>query len=153
MNTRTDEHGVALVLALWMLVILGLVGTLLLSSSNVEMRLAANNRNMRTALYTSDAAVQYAKSDSTIYTTIGSGAGAFPAGATPGTYTLNNVPIGANSAQRINVAYLTVGPPPPGSGIDASKYQTVYFSAQAVGVGPNNSQALVEVQIAKPILK
>lgn len=142
----------ALVLALWMLVILGMVGSMLLSSSNVEMRLAANDRHALAALFTADAAIQYAKSDPEIFTTIGSGGGAYPVGGPAGTYTLNTVPIGTNTAQTVNVTYLTVGPPPVGSGLPAT-YMAQYFSVQATGVGPNNSQVLVESQIGKVIPK
>lgn len=152
MNRFANERGVALVLALWMLVILGLVGTMLLAGSNVEMRLAANDRNAQTALFTADAAIQYAKSDPAIYTTIGSGTGAFPAGATAGTYTLNNVAVGTNRAQNVNVTYLTLGPPPVGSGLPAT-YQAQYFSVQATGVGPNNSQVVIESQVGRIIPK
>jgi hypothetical protein len=141
---------VALVLSLWMLVILGLVGTMLLAGSNVEMRLAANDRHSQAALYTGDAAIQFAKSDPAIYTTIGPGTGAFPVGATAGTYTLNNVTVGQNTAQNVKVTYLTLGPPPEGSGLPAT-YQAQYFSLQATGVGPNNSQVLIESQVGKVI--
>jgi hypothetical protein len=131
-----------------MLVILGLVGTMLLAGANVELRLSANDRHSQTALYTGDAAIQFAKSDPNIYTTIGPGTGAFPTGATPGTYTLTNVAVGPNTAQNVKVTYLTVGPPPEGSGLPAT-YQAQYFSLQATGVGPNNSQVLIESQVGK----
>jgi Tfp pilus assembly protein PilX len=146
---------VALVLALWMLVILGLAGAMLLSSSNVELRLAANTRHSQTALYTADGAIQYAKSDPVIYSTIADGTGAFPVGAAAGTYTVPAAPpflIGANTAQNINVTYLTLGPPPVGSGLPAT-FQAQYFSVQATGVGPNNSQVLVESQVGRIIPK
>lgn len=152
MNTRTDERGVALVLALWMLVILGLAGAMLLDGATVEMRISANDRHAQTALYTADGAIQYARSDPAIYTTIGDGTGAFPAGAPAGTYTANNVAIGANTAQSINVTYLGLGPPPLGSGLPAT-FQAQYFSVQATGVGPNNAQALVESQVGRIIPK
>lgn len=152
MNRSSNERGVALVLALWMLVILGLAGTTLLSSSSVELRLAANTRHSQTALYTADAAIQYAKSDPAIYTTIADGTGAFPVGATAGTYTVAAVTVGANTAQNVNVTYLTLGPPPVGSGLPAT-FQAQYFSVQATGVGPNNTQALIESQVGRIIPK
>lgn len=145
---HTDERGVALVLALWMLVILGLLEAVLLASSNVEIRLAANDRHSQTALFTADAAIQYAKSDPAIYTTIGSGAGGAPAG----TVSQATMPIGANTARNVSATYLTVGPPPLGSGIP-STFQAQYFSVQATGVGPNNAQVLLESQIGRVIPK
>ena len=149
MKTRASERGVALVLSLWMLVILGLLGAILLASSTIEMRLAANDRNAQTALFTADAAVQYAKYDPAIYTTIGTGTGGSPAG----TVSQATLPIGANTARNVSVMFLTVGPPPIGSGIPANLYNAQYFGIQATGVGPNNSQVLIESQVAKPIPK
>lgn len=151
MKTITNERGVALVLSLWMLVILGLLGTMLLAAANVEIRLAANDRHAQTALYIADSAVQYGRSDPAIYTTIGSGTGGSPAG------TVNTalLMIGTNRAENVNVTYLTVGPPPVGSGLPAT-YQAQYFSVQATGVGgtgSNASRVLVESQIGRIIPK
>jgi Tfp pilus assembly protein PilX len=152
-TTSKGERGVALVLALWMLVILGLLGAMLLAASNVEIRLAANDRRSQTALYVADAAVQYGRSDPVIYTTIGNGTGAFPTGAPQGTFTLNNLALGTETAQTVNVTFLTVGPPPVGSGLPAT-YQAQYFSVQATGVsgsGSNVSQVLLESQVGRII--
>jgi len=145
---RTDERGVALVLTLWMLVILGLLGALLLAASNVELRLAANDRHAQTALYVADSAIQYGRSDPAIYTTIADGTG----GAPPGTVAQANLPLGTNRAENVNVTFLTVGPPPVGSGLPAT-YQAQYFQVQATGVGPNNARVLVESQIGRVIPK
>jgi hypothetical protein len=145
-NTITNERGVALVLSLWMLVILGLLGTMLLAATNVEIRLAANDRHAQTALYTADSAIQYGRSDPAIYTTIGTGTGGSPAG----TVNTASLTIGAHTAENVNVTYLTVAPPPLGSGLPAT-YQAQYFSVQATGVGPNNSRVLVESQIGRII--
>jgi Tfp pilus assembly protein PilX len=148
-KTDCSERGIALVLSLWMLVILGLLGAIVLAASTVEMRLAANDRNAQTALFTADAALQYAKYDPAIYTTIGPGTGGSPAG----TVTQATLPIGGNTAQNVSVTYLTVAPPPVGSGFDADLYNAQYFQVQATGVGPNNSQVLIESQVAKPVPK
>jgi hypothetical protein len=144
----TNERGVALVLSLWMLVILGLVGAIILAASTVEVRLAANDRHSQTALYVADAAVQYAKSDPAIYITIGDGTGGAPAG----TVSFPTVPINTNNAQNVSVTFLGVGPPPEDSGWPAT-FQAQYFTVQATGVGPNNSQALVESQVGRIIPK
>jgi hypothetical protein len=146
---RNNERGIALVLALWMLVILGLLGSIILASSTVELRLAANDRNAQTALYAADSAIQYLKSDPTIYTTIGDGTGGTPAG----TVNFATVPIGANTAQSVSATYLAVGPPPEGSGYPANNFQAQYFVMQATGVGPNNSQVLLESQVGRIIPK
>lgn len=148
-RTPANERGAALVLSLWMLVILGLLGAMLLAASNVEIRLAANDRYSQTALYIADSAVQYGRSDPTIYTTIGSGTGGTPAG----TVNTASLTIGAHTAENVRVTYLTVGSPPLGSGIPANLFQAQYFSVQATGVGPNNSRVLLESQIGRIVPK
>lgn len=147
-DDRHTERGVALTLALWMLVILGLVGSALLAGSNIELRLAANDRNSQGALFTADAALQFAKSNQTIYTTIGDGTGGTP----PGTVNTAAVAIGTNTAQNVQVTYLSLGPPPVGSGIPAS-FQAQYFALQATGSGPNNAGIQLESQIGRIIPK
>jgi Tfp pilus assembly protein PilX len=142
----TGERGAALVLSLWMLVFLGLLGAMLLAASSVEIRLAANDRDAQTALSVADSAVQYGRSDPAIYTTIGNGTGGTPAG----TVNTASLAIGAHTAENVNVTFLTVAPPPLGSGLPAN-YQAQYFSVQATGVGRNNSRVLVESQVGRII--
>ena len=146
MKTTVGERGVALILTLWMLVILGLLGAMLLTASNVELRLAANDRHSQTAQYIADAAIQYGRSDPAIYITIGPGNGGTP----PGTVTTASLPIGTHRAENVSVTFLTVGPPPLGSGLPAT-YQAQYFQVQATGVGPNNSRVLLESQVGRII--
>lgn len=148
MKSINSERGVALVLSLWMLVILSLVGAIILAASTVEIRLAANDRHSQTALYVADAAIQYAKSDPAIYITIGDGTGGAPAG----TVSFPTVAIDTSTAQNVGVSFLGVGPPPEGSGLPAT-YQAQYFTVQATGVGPNNSQVLLESQVGRIIPK
>jgi Tfp pilus assembly protein PilX len=152
-NPHNNERGIALVLSLWMLVILGMVGAIMLASSTVELRIAANDRHSQTALYTADAAIEFAKANPAIYTTIGDGTGGTPAG----TVANASVTVGGHEAQNVTVTFLASGPPPPAGdsevAFDAKLFKTNYFAVEATGVGPNNTQALIEAQIGKVVLK
>ncbi|MFZ5861836.1 MAG: pilus assembly PilX family protein [Nitrospirota bacterium] len=146
MNGHNHERGVALVLSLWMLVLLGLVGSMMLASSTVEVRIAANDRNAQSALLTADAAAEFAKANPAIYTGIGEGSVTDP-----------SMTISGYDAENVTVTYLTSGPPPndlPGDiAFDSSKFKTVHYAIEATGVGPNNTQAMVEVQFGRVVPK
>ncbi|MFZ5876900.1 MAG: pilus assembly PilX family protein [Nitrospirota bacterium] len=146
MNRHDNEHGVALVLSLWMLVLLGLVGSMILAASTVELRIAANDRHSQSALLTADAAVEFAKANPAVYTGIGEGSVTDP-----------SVTISGYDAENVTVTYLTSGPPPndlsDDMAFDAKLFKTIHYAIEATGVGPNNTQAMVEVQFGKVVLK
>jgi hypothetical protein len=145
-----------LALALWMLVILGLLGTVALSMTNTEIRLAGNNRNAQTAFFAADAAVQYALTSPTVLPTLG------PSNPDPiwqpGNPPLQSIAVGANgTAQNVMVTYLREGQPPPLPGKDQAvqmndepggSFKGLYFLIQATGVGPNNARAGIETLTA-----
>jgi hypothetical protein len=152
MNARRNERGVVLALALWMLVILGLLGTVALSMTNTEIRLAGNNRNAQTAFFAADAAVQYARTAPTVLPMLSQSNPTWTVGGT------GLIAIGANStAQNVMVTYLREGPAPPLPGQDQAvqindepggSFKGLYFLIQATGVGPNNAQAGIETLTA-----
>ena len=153
MTTRRNERGVVLALALWMLVILGLLGTVALSMTNTEIRLAGNNRNAQTAFFAADAALQYARTATTVLPTLG------PTNLTWQPPDPNrSITVGANgTAQNVVATYLREGPVPPAPGQDQAvqmndepggSFKGLYFLIQATGVGPNNAQAGIETLTA-----
>jgi hypothetical protein len=147
-----NERGIVLILSLLMLMVLSILGAFATSTSMTEISIAGNYRNAETALDVADGGVAFAETDPAIYTTIGNGV--FP---TPGLGTgtdPNNqaVAVGTNTAE-IRVNFIVSGPPPAGSGIDTEVYQANYFAVTSTGVGPNNSQARIETQIAKIVPK
>ena len=157
MNARRNERGMVLALALWMLVILGLLGTVALSMTNTEIRLAGNNRNAQTAFFAADAAVQYARTATTVFPTMGPAVPTWQPGGD------GTIAVGANStAQNVAVTYLREGPAPPLPGQDRAvqvneesggSFKGLYFLIQATGVGPNNAQAGIETLTATIVPK
>lgn len=117
MNIINNEKGVALVLAMIMLVLMSILGALALSTSTTEIAISGNYRNSQDAFYAADSAVEYAATNGAIYTAIGTG-----------TINLNNAPykdnIDVNNNGRFggldtnatnSVTYITCGTLPVGS--------------------------------------
>ena len=159
MKTRRNERGMVLALALWMLVILGLLGTVALSMTNTEIRLAGNNRNAQTAFFAADAAIQYVRTVPTILSTLG------PTNLTwvPPIGDGTGIAVGANgTARNVLATYLREGPAPPLPVTDQAvqvneesggSFKGLYFLIQATGVGPNNAQAGIETLTATIVPK
>jgi hypothetical protein len=118
-----NDRGVVLIMALWMLLLLSILGAFALSTSTTEIGIAGNYRNAEAAFNTADAAVEYAETDVAIYSTIGTGS--WPPGP-PGTTAA--LGVGANSAET-RVDFM------------------------ATGTGPNNAESSLESQVAKIVSK
>jgi hypothetical protein len=149
---RNNEKGIVLILTLWMLLLLSVLGALATSTSMTELSIAGNYRNADTALNVADSGITFAETNSAIYTTIG--VGSWP---TPGTGTGmdpndNAVAVGTNTAD-VRVNFIVSGAVPAGSGMDPTYFQANYFAVTSTGIGPNNSQARIESQVAKIVPK
>lgn len=148
-NNARGERGVALVLALGMLVILGLLGAIALATSNTEIRIAGNNRNAQSAFLTAEAAIEYAKTDPVIYLSTPLVDPVWPVPPLPP----GTINVGATRVANVSVSFLAAGPPPVGSGVDATTFSANYFTLVATGTGPNNSAVGLEAQVGKVVPK
>ncbi len=158
-----NERGVALIVALVMLVVLTILGTWVLSTSSVELQISGNYRTASEAFYAAAAAVDYAETNAGIYSAIvldsASASRVWPlAGAGNGAYPNNNaVPqMPAGSSADVRVEYVARGPLPPGSGYDAdvaAGYEALYFAVRTTGWGRNNSRSDIEAQVARIVAK
>lgn len=143
-----NEKGVVLILALWMLLLLSVLGAFATSTSMTELHISGNYRNADTALNVADSGTTFAETNSAIYTGIGTGSWPNP-GTGSGTDPNDNaVAVGTNTAD-VRVNFIVSGAVPAGSGMDPTYFQANYFAVTSTGVGPNNSQARIESQIAK----
>lgn len=165
MNIIKNEKGVALVLAMVMLVLMSILGAFALSTSTTEIGISGNYRNSQDAFYAADSAVEYASTDGNIYASpnllliggfvdLNTDAG--------GTY-LNNISI--NNSGRVSglypsatnrVTYIASGTLPLGFIYEADiseGYKANYFLITVTTTGPNGSQSNVEAQIAKLVPK
>lgn len=154
MNNLCSERGVALVLALGMLVLLGLLGAIALATSNTEIRIAGNNRNAQSAFLTAEAAIEYAETDPAIYLSTPLNCSvwtpALPLVCPPAQASIN---VGATRVANVSVSFVAAGDPPVGSGVQVGVFSANYFALAATGTGPNNSAVGLETQIAKIVPK
>ena len=140
-----SEQGMALVIALVLLVLLTILGTWVLNSASTDLRIAGNYRNNQNAFFTAEAANAYATNPAMLtqaYTSM-TGTMIYPLPALPA------LPIASSATGTIE--YLGSGPLPPGSIFDADvdysgnpKFYGLFFSVKVIGTGMNNAQAAVE---------
>ncbi|MEK7773958.1 MAG: pilus assembly PilX N-terminal domain-containing protein [Deltaproteobacteria bacterium] len=143
-----NEKGVALVLALVMLFLMSLLGSMIFNTSTTEVQISRNFRTRQDAFYAAERGVQYSYGDSNVYSSI-----------IPGTTNTVNVPVGAVSLQvgssdaAGTVQYVGNGNPPRGSGVDVTQYQANYYVIDVTGTGSNNANLEMEAGNAKIVPK
>jgi Tfp pilus assembly protein PilX len=144
-NTLGNDRGYALVLALIVLFLMSVLGTMMFTNASSETQASRNYRVRQDAFYAAERAVEYARSDVNIYSAIGAGTVAIP---------LTGISLAAGSSNATGaVTYLSNGNPPRGSGMDATEFQANYFAISATGTGPVNSRTEVETNVARIIPK
>ncbi len=163
-RAKSNERGVALIIALIMLMLLGILGAWALSTSTTELRITGNYRNSQNAFYAADAAVEYGQAYDAIYSAIVADTAnvnhvcppactGLSAGSKPG---FINVPgLGTNSAD-VKVEWILKGDLPPGGGYSAEegdKFQANYFAVTSAGYGPNKTEVDIESRVARVVPK
>lgn len=175
-NLRT-ERGAALIIVLVMLLLLTIIGATLFTSSTTEIRISGNQRNSLETFFAADAAVEFATTYGTIYTSIvprvattwpTKGQGwildeDYVSTGKPNTehpdYNQITIP-GDNGRTKVNIRVELIkerADPPPGYGyqVDAginpgsggTKFN--YFAVSAIAEGPNNARVDVESEIGR----
>ena len=158
-SNMANEKGVALVMAMVMIVLLSILGAMSLSTSTIEIGISGNYRNSMEALYAAERAVEYAATNGSIYTTIGTSA--THENLNNATH-YNNISITTNgrtsgldnSAGVTNeVQFLSSGALPPGSGSDPDLFGANYYLISVTSAGPNSVTYKLETQIARVVPK
>ena len=72
-KTIDNERGMALVLALIVMFLMSLLGTMLIANSTSETKGAMNYRMKQDSFYAAERAIEYARTDVNVYGSIGSG--------------------------------------------------------------------------------
>ncbi len=140
-----DERGTALVLVMVILLLMGVLGSMMMSTSTPEIQIARNLRLHEEAFYAAERAVEYGMADANIYTTIGTGSVDIP---------LSGVSLAVGSTDASGtVRYLTTGPPPKGSGVDVTKFKANYYEINVTGTAPGNSRVNLETTVIKILPK
>lgn len=143
MKTLNNEQGMALMLALIVLFLMSLLGTMIINNSSSENQGARNFRTKQDSFYAAERAIEYAKTDVNIYSVVGSGSVNIP---------LAGVSLAAGASDATGtVEFLANGNPPRGSGIDATEFQANFYVITASGTAPANSRTETETSVARII--
>ncbi len=140
-----DEGGTALVLVMVILLLMGVLGSMMMSTSTPEMQIARNLKLKEEAFYAAERGVQYGMADASIYTTIGTGSVNIP-------LTGVSLAVGSTDASG-TVRYLSSGPPPKGSGVDITKFKANYYEIKVTGTAPGNARVELETTVVKILPK
>lgn len=174
-SAARNEDGVALITVLIVLLLLAILGATVLTSSTSELKIVGNYRNMQNAFFTTDAAVEFAVTNGSIYTALipgtmeswpkaGEGvvldANGNPTATESSDPNYNEIAIGGGTA-KIKVDYIESGAVPPGSGSEVdvglgsgTGFKANYFTVDVIGsTQANNAQVEIESHIARIIPK
>lgn len=150
---RKSERGVALIIALVMLVLLTILGAWVLNSASTDIHISGNYRNNQQAFYAGDAAINYLTNANTLTTAYTAMSG------TNYSYTLTPpLTVSVVSQATGTVEFLRSGPLPLGSIYDSDvdyngnpKFHGLYFNVQTSGTGMNNAQAVIEAGVVQVV--
>jgi Tfp pilus assembly protein PilX len=151
-----NERGVALILAMVMLVLLTLLGAWALDTSSTDLKIAGNARTTQNAFYNADAALAYytntAKLTDAYVTTFQTNSTA------TSIQTMTNLNSSGSGTTTVNIKYLGSGPLPAGSVYDADmdangnpKFHGLYFAVLSEGTALNNADAKVESGVVQVV--
>lgn len=143
-----NERGSALIIALLLLAIMSILGTVLMSTATTEIQLSGNYHNTQESFYTADRAIEYSMQSASggsdvvdLYNDQNNSI------ASP-TLHRNLIDLGQSGLEattvttvddRNSVTYISSGAPPVGSGSDASLFQARNYAVDTVGVFPITS--------------
>lgn len=144
-----NQGGTALVLVLVMLAVLMILVTFALNNSTVEVKIAGNYRASNESLFAAERGVQVAMEN-------------LADGLNLNTLA-NNIRIdrsGLDLNAANGAAIISIGPPPLGSGMDAttaSGFQAQYYAVEVRGVfpedAPNPSRSELEMQVSRIVAR
>lgn len=141
----SDQRGIALILALGMLVILSLLGALALSVSTTDVQISGNLKNSQNAFFAAESAVEYAMGNTAI--TQSTGITNLNSGAHPGNLSMGGTkldPTAVNQVESLGAGEL---PDSLSARFGREKFGGAYYTISVTGVGVNErSQTKIEAQ-------
>lgn len=170
-----NENGSALIIALLLLAIMSVLGTILMSTATTEIQLSGNYRNTQESFYTADRTIDYSMQSASggagvvdLYLDQNTTVATSPVHRTliaMGQSDLESIDengdgtrdVSITTDDRNSVAYIGSGAPPVGSGSDASLFLARNYAINAVGIFPlnvtNPSRTELRSQFAKIVPK
>jgi hypothetical protein len=147
-----SQKGIALVVVLVMLALLGMLGAFALNNSNTEMHIAGNYRNEQIAFNNCNQVEAFGPNNQLILNTIVPYVvNSYPTGTgfqkmIPGVYAL---PAGAQGETWVRVEFVCAGPPSIAKAQDQEAFLDYHFLVTVVGRGANNSECVVESEVVQ----
>jgi hypothetical protein len=152
-----NERGMALILVLVMLALLGILGSMALDTSTTDLKISGNFRSNQYAFYAADGGVGYVTNPNILPAVYNYGEG------WQAKDTLNNTIFIVDSATNSNfkayVPSLLQGPMPQGGGpasiydsdVGQSGWHGVYTAVTSTGTAVNNALVVVEAVVAQAV--
>jgi Tfp pilus assembly protein PilX len=158
-----NQNGAALILVLTMLAVLMILCVFALDNSTLEVKIANNDRAAKQALYAAERGVRYALDNLSDCPNLNEDK------APSGNTYAEDIRIDRSAlldsddlkeGEKNGAQILTTGPPPTGSGMDATTaggFEALYYTVEAHGVfpedAPNPSRTGVEMQVGRIVSK
>ncbi len=148
-----NERGMALILALVMLALLGILGTWALDMSSTDLKISGNFRTTQNAFYAADGGVGYTTNRNTLQAVQNFGPG----------WTSNRVDISSGGSTTASfttrVPSLLEGPLPQSGAasaiydadISSGGWHGLYTAVTSTGTAANNSVVVVEAVVATAV--
>ncbi|HUI44960.1 MAG TPA: PilX N-terminal domain-containing pilus assembly protein [Nitrospirota bacterium] len=156
-----NERGIALLLALVMLVILGILGTWALDTTSTELKIVGNFRTEQYAFFAADAGIGYVTNANVLtavynYNNGQPGWGTNIHGAYPNGI---QVDVSTNSTFTAGVPSLLSGPLPPNGSrasiydadVGGSGWHGIYTAVTSTGSAVNNATVVAEAVVAQAV--
>jgi len=147
-----DERGIALIVAMVMLLLLTMIGIFALNTSSTELHIVGNYRNTETAFFAADAGVAFGQTSAMIYNTLILG-GAVPVTSWPNASSPNGtVSVSSNSADVgvVWVASSSIVPAKIAAVTDPDAVKVInHFVGTVTGHGPNNAAVTIESEFVR----
>jgi len=146
-----NERGMALILALVMLTLLGILGALALDTSTTDLKISGNFRSEQYAFYAGDGGVGYVSNPNTLVSVYNTGKG----------WSANNISVdlSTRSTFSASVTSFLQGPIPQGGGaasiydadIGSGGWHGVYTGITSTGASVNNAVIVIEAVVAQAV--
>lgn len=153
-----NQRGAALIVAISLLAIMSILGTILISSTTTEISLTSNTRNHIRAFNTADRAIEYAMQRATLTT---AATDLYVDADAGGTLHRDYIDLGNAVLEPVvgenTVEFVGSGPPPPGFASDAGEFKANFHLIKVVAIAPDTatypSRVTIKSQIAKIVPK
>jgi hypothetical protein len=148
MSMMKSQKGIALVITLVMLVILGMLGAFALNTSTTELHIAGNYRNTQVAFNNCTKTEAFGPNNQNILRTIVPYViNSYPTGT--GFQNITPMPAGSLGQTQVRVEFVCASLTSMAKAQDQENFLDYHFLVTIVGRGANNSECVVESEVVQ----